>query len=152
MIIDFTIIKQGEDSCYKSVCEMAIVNSEQWSDFWRRHVECDRIVPDDEYNDYDIIGDKPLIPEIDFDRYSVIAVVAGMKPSTRYLTEILSVETTSSQSEDRPSLSIAFRCQIPRVNFLVGHSMTCPYHLIKIPKIDPHKVIFTEITKRNYKI
>jgi hypothetical protein len=148
MIIDFTTIKQGEDSCYKSVCEMAIVNSEQWSDFWQRHVEGICLINEDYEEGF---STKPLIPEIDFDRYSVIAVVAGMKPSTRYLTEILSVETTSSQSEDRPSLSIAFRCQIPR-GVLVGHMMTCPYHIIKIPKIDPDRVIFTEITKRNYKI
>lgn len=149
MIIDFTTIEQGEDSRYQSVCEMVMTNSEQWGDFRQRHVEGICLINEDYEEEF---STKPRIPDIDFDRYSVIAVVAGMKPSTRYLTEILSVETTSSQSEDRPSLSIAFRCQIPRGNFLVGHSMTCPYHIIKIPKIDPHQVIFTEITKRNYKI
>ena len=139
MIIDFTTIGQGESSTYKSVCKMVIVNSEQWSDFWIIHDVTNFI------SDVDKAKAKDCIPEIDFDYYSVIAVVAGEKPSTHYITEILSVETSRFQPKDRPLIFITFQCKIPRSVGVVGHAVTCPYHIIKIPKLDTEKVIFKEV-------
>jgi hypothetical protein len=134
MIIDFTTIERGEISGYTSGYKMVIVNSEQWVDFWKIHDG--RIV----FEDY-----QPMdhIPEIDFNCHSIIAVIM-YKGSTNYLTEILSVETSSCQSEDSSSLLITFRCQIPRSVSLVGCMNSEPYHIIKIPKIDADKVIFKE--------
>lgn len=154
MIIDFTTIEHGESSCYETDCKMVIVNSEQWSDFWQLHVKCECILyddywDDDEYNNHYIEG-KPRIPEIDFNYYSVIVVVIR-KPSTRYITEILSVKASSSQSEDRLSLFITFRCQLPQSVDLVGHMVSSPFHLIKIPKIDTHEAIFKETKSHSHR-
>jgi hypothetical protein len=139
MMIDFTTIEQGESSCYRSVCTMLIVNSEQWRDFWIKNDNVSFW-----FDDY-LSQPKDRIPEIDFDHYNAIAVVAGEKPSTRYVTEILSVETSRAQPEDRPLISITFQCKIPQSVSLVGHAVTCPYHIIKIPRLDAEKVIFKEV-------
>jgi hypothetical protein len=138
MIIDFTTISQGDISGYTSDdCKMVIVNSAQWVDFWKIHDG--RIIFEDE--SINQVMDR--MPEIDFNYHSVIAVIIG-KGSTNYLTEILSVETSSDQAEDSSSLLITFRCQIPMSVSLVGCMCSEPYHLIKIPKIDADKVIFKE--------
>jgi hypothetical protein len=134
MIIDFTTIERGEISGYTSGCKMVIVNLAQWIDFWKIHDG--RIVWE-----YEQAMDR--IPEINFNYHSVIAVIIA-KGSTKYLTEILSVETSSCQTEDSSSLSITFRCQIPKSVSLVGCMCSEPYHLIRIPKIDADKVIFKE--------
>jgi hypothetical protein len=118
---------------------MVIVNSEQWRDFWVRNDNVSYFYDDS------FVAAKNCIPEIDFDYYNVIAVVAGEMPSTHYVTEILSVETSRAQPEDRPSILITFRCEIPRSVSVVCHEVTCPYHIIKIPRLDTEKVIFKEV-------
>ena len=69
------------------------------------------------------------IPQIDFDRYIMIAVFTGDRGSTHYSIEILTVR---------------YRECIPGHN-LVGHLVTHPYHMIIIPKIDDCNVVFEEI-------
>lgn len=139
MMIDFTTIAQEETSCYRSVYKMLIVNSEQWSEFWVRNNDGSFLYDDSWLRAID------CIPEIDFDYYNVIVVVAGEKATTEYVTEILSVETSSSLLKDRPSILITFRCKRPDSNRLECHTVTCPYHIIKIPKIDADKVVFKEV-------
>lgn len=139
MMIDFTTIRQGENSGYRSVCKMLIVNSEQWRDFW--------VINNDDVIFFDDYWLKTIdyIPEIDFDYYNVIVVVAGEMPTTEYVTEILSVETSSFQPQDRPSIFVTFQCKRPDSNRLECHIVTCPYHIIKIPRLDTEKVIFKEV-------
>jgi hypothetical protein len=131
MNIDFTTIAQGTDSGYQSASQMTIDNSERWNNFWQLHT-CNTEPP-------------PPVPQVDFTRYSVVAVFAGEKPTGGYSVEILSAETSSSQTTDRPSLVITVQYRQPSAGDFVTEALTYPYHMIRIPKIDGHKVVFKQV-------
>lgn len=87
------------------------------------------------------------IPQIDFDRYIMIAVFTGDRGSTHYSIEILTVEKSNfhSSQQSKSRLTVRYRECIPGNNNLVGHTVTHPYHMIIIPKIDDCNVVFEEI-------
>lgn len=131
MNIDFTTIARGTDSGYQSASQMVLDNSAQWSNLWRQHIS--NIEP------------PPPVPQVDFSRYSVVAVFAGEKPTGGYSVEILTVETNSSQTTDLPSLAIAVRYRQPSAGEFVTEAFTYPYHMMRIPKIDANKVVFKHV-------
>jgi hypothetical protein len=145
MNIDFTTIDQNDDGYYeqKSSRQMVIDNPEQWRNFWEQHT-CHICFIDDPVYDYDLESLKST-PQVDFNSYSVVAVFAGEKPSTGYSVRIVSVETSDSQFKDLSSIVITFQDLPPEGRRLVGHMMTYPYHIIRIPKIGGHKVVFKNI-------
>jgi hypothetical protein len=131
MNIDFTTIAQGTDSGYQSASQMVIDNSERWNNFWQLHT-CNTEPP------------SP-VPQMDFTRYSIVAVFSGEKPTGGYSVEILSAETISSQTRDQPSLAISVQYRQPGAGDFVTEALTYPYHMIRIPKIDRSKVIFKQL-------
>jgi hypothetical protein len=131
MNIDFTTIARGTDSGYQSASQMTIDNSERWIGFWQLHT-CNTEPP-------------PPVPQVDFSRYNVVAVFAGEKPTGGYSVEILSAETSSSQTTDRSSLVITVQYRQPGAGEFVTEALTYPYHMIRIPKIDANKVVFKHV-------
>ncbi len=128
MNIHFTTIARGTDSGYQSASQMVIDNSEQWIDLWQLHT----------YN----TEPPPPVPQVDFTRYSVVAVFAGEKPTSGYSVEILSVETSGSQTKEQLAITVQYRQ--PEAGDFVTEALTYPYHIIRIPKIDG-KVVFKHI-------
>ena len=131
MNIDFTTITQGTDSGYQSASQMVIDNSEQWSNCWQLHTDN---------------AEPPLsLPQVDFTRYSVVAVFAGEKPTSGYAVEIVRAETGGSQTKERLLLAITVRHRQPKAGDFVTEALTYPYHIIRMPKIDGNKVVFKHI-------
>lgn len=131
MNIDFTTIARGADSGYQSASQMVIDNSERWIELWQQHTS--NTEP------------PPPVPQVDFSRYNVVAVFAGEKSTGGYSVEILTVETSSSQTTDLPSLAIAVRYRQPSAGDFVTEAFTYPYHTIEIPKIDTNKIVFKQV-------
>jgi hypothetical protein len=121
MNIDFTTIAQGTNSGYQSASMTVIDNSEEWVDLWQQHT-CN-------------VEPPPPVPQVDFTRYSVVAVFAGEKPTGGYSVEILRVETSDSQMKQQPSIAITVQHRQPEAGDFVTEAFTYPYHMIRIPKI-----------------
>ena len=130
MSIDFTTIAQGSDSGYQSADQMVIDNSEQWLDLWQQHTS--NTEP------------PPPVPQVDFTRYSVVAVFAGEKTTGGYSVEILSVETSDSETQERSAIAITVQHRQPEAGNLVTEALTYPYHIIRIPRIDGN-VVFKHV-------
>jgi hypothetical protein len=128
MNVDFTTIARGTDSGYQSASQMVINNSERWNDLWQQHT----------YN----TEPPPPVPQVDFTPYSVVAVFAGEQPTGGYSVEILSVETSGSQTQEQ--LAIRVQHRQPGAGDFVTEALTYPYHIIRIPKIDG-RVVFKHI-------
>ncbi|MDZ8032665.1 protease complex subunit PrcB family protein [Nostoc sp. DedSLP04] len=128
MNVDFTTIARGSDSGYQSASQMVIDNSERWIDLWQQHTS--NAEP------------PPPIPQVDFTRNSVVAVFAGEKPTGGYSVEILSAETSGSQTQEQLAITVQHRQ--PGAGDFVTEALTYPYHIIRIPKIDG-KVVFKHV-------
>lgn len=128
MNINFRTIARGIDSGYQSANQMVIDNSEEWIDLWQQHT----------YN----TEPPPPVPQVDFTSYSVVAVFAGEKPTSGYSVEILSAETSGSQTQEQLAITVQHRQ--PEAGDFVTEALTYPYHIIRIPKIDG-KVVFKHI-------
>ena len=87
MNIGFTTIARGTDSGYQSATKTVVDNSEQWSELWQQHT----------YN----TEPPPTVPQVDFTSYSVVAVFTGEQPTGGHSVEILSVETSVSQTQEQ---------------------------------------------------
>ncbi|MDZ8069880.1 MAG: protease complex subunit PrcB family protein [Nostoc sp. DedQUE08] len=129
MNVDFTTIARGSDSGYQSASQMVIDNSERWIDLWQQHTS--NAEP------------PPPVPQVDFTRYSVVAVFAGEQPTGGYSVEILSVETSGSQTQEQLAITVQHRQ--PSAGDFVTEALTYPYHIIRIPKIDANRVVFKDI-------
>ena len=131
MNISFTTIARGADSGYQSVSQIVIDNSEQWSNLWQQHT----------YN----TEPPPPVPQVNFNSYSIVAVFAGEQPTGGYSVEILSVETSSSQTKEQGAIIITVQYCQPSAGDFVTEALTYPCHLIRIPKLDVSKVVFKHI-------
>jgi hypothetical protein len=129
MNVDFTTIAQGSNSGYQSASQMVIDNSEQWNNLWQQHTS--NTEP------------PPPVPRVDFTRHSVVAVFAGEQPTGGYSVEILSAETSGSQTQEQLAITVQYRQ--PNAGDFVTEAFTYPYHMIRIPKIDMSKVVFKHI-------
>ena len=131
MNIHFTTIARGTDSGYQSASQMVINNSERWSNLWQQHT----------YN----TEPPPPVPRVDFTSYSVVAVFAGEKPTSGYSVEILSAETSGSQTLDQSAIAITVQHRQPKAGDFVTEALTYPYHIIRISTIDGNRVVFKHI-------
>jgi hypothetical protein len=129
MNIDFTTIAQGTNSGYQSASRTGIDNLEEWVDFWQQHT-CN-------------VEPPPPVPQVDFTRYSVVAVFAGEQPTGGYSIEILRVETGDSQTQEQLAVTVQHRQ--PGAGDLVTEALTYPYHMIRIPKIVGSKITFKHV-------
>lgn len=108
----------GPGPCYASVARPsfeAIIREEcHWLDFWEKHT--------------DNVWPPPPAPSIDFDKYVVIAVVLGNRPSGCYGVEINQI------SGDGCGRKIHIRERVPCSGELCTLAITNPFHYIKVCK------------------
>ena len=125
MKVDFTTIEprgRGEDSGYCTPSRMVIRNEREWEKVWLEHLS--NINP-------------PLgRPKVDFTREMVVAVFAGEKPTSGYPVEIIAVDTQDSQ------LVVTVRYRQPSTGAGVMDVVTCPYHMVRMPRRDEVQVVF----------
>lgn len=128
MNIHFSTIAWGIDSDYPEARKMIVNQPKQWVQLWQLHTAYDE--------------PPPPVPKVDFNRYRVLAVFAGEKPTGGYSVDILSVEAGSSQSKEQTSLLVTIKFCQPEEDEMVTEALTYPYHIIQIPKIHGSKVFF----------
>jgi hypothetical protein len=79
----------------------------------------------------------PVYPDVDFNRYMVIAVFMGMERSGGFETRVEEVAETVSD------VQVIVRDISPGINCMVLDVITYPYHIIRIRKINkPVKFTF----------
>lgn len=74
----------------------------------------------------------PPLPSVDFDRVMIVAVFSGEKPSGGYGIEIAKIEEDAAKGQ----LRVFFRETQPPSGFMAIQSLTQPYHLIKVKRLD----------------
>ena len=131
MNIDFTTVAQGTDSGYQSASQTVIDNSEQWSNVWQLHT----------YN----AEPPPPIPQVDFSRYSIVAVFAGEKSTSGYSVEIVKAKNSGSQTKEQQAIAVTIGHRQPKAGDFVTEALTYPYHIIRMPKVNGNKVVFKHI-------
>ena len=120
MSVKFTTIDRGHNSRYSTASQLVIASNEEWIDLWQQHTS------------------NSTLPEVDFTQEQVVAVFAGVKPSSGYSIEVISVETTNS------ILVITVKDSQPGPGDGVFTAQTKPYHIIKIPRMTVEKVVFKQ--------
>jgi hypothetical protein len=93
---------------------VAIRTPEEWKALWAEHVQPQ--IP------------APPAPEVDFDRYTLVAVFAGEKPSTGYSVAIQRIQF----QPDR--VIVHYAETAPPRDAAVGAALTQPYEIRLIPK------------------
>ncbi|MDZ7839118.1 MAG: protease complex subunit PrcB family protein [Actinomycetota bacterium] len=74
--------------------------------------------------------DQQQIDNVDFGREMVIAVFQGRQSTGGYEIEVEKVVRTAE------NLKVYINETVPDPSDMVTQALTCPYHLIKLPKVD----------------
>ena len=82
------------------------------------------------------------MPDVDFERYSVVAFLAGPRPSSGYSVAI----TRIRESADKISIDVSKT--YPCSNTIVLTVLTEPFHVVKIP-LRPGQAVFDFSLTRN---
>lgn len=110
MKIDFNTIDRGEISNYPKASQLIINSTKKWIDFWQQH-------------------SSEAVPQINFEKDLVVAVVAGEKPTSSYSVEVIGVDNTDSQ------VTITATYGQPRPEVGIRQIITNPYHIIQISQL-----------------
>jgi len=86
---------------------------------------------------YKDVNPVPLMPEIDFEKYTVVAVFMGQKPTGGYGIEITKVE------ENEKNIVVTVKQTSPLEGSMVTEVLTSPAHIVKIKKTDK-EIIFNK--------
>jgi hypothetical protein len=112
-----TVVQSGSGSYRFSETEQMVINNhEEFEAIWEEL--------------YSTLSPTPELPEIDFDEYTVIAVMMGAQPTGGYSIQIEKVSEADGVigvkiSENEPGTS----CSTIQV-------VTSPFHIVKIPNRD----------------
>jgi len=122
--VPFTTISRGLYCGHTDTADSVITNQEDWANLWQQ------INPSDE-GDADPEVKIPLPPpEVDFTRYTVIAVFMGEQPTDGHSITVFKVkEVGSALKVFVKSASADSSCQIAQVK-------TQPYHIVEIDKTE----------------
>ena len=112
--VGFETVEKGQNSGIQDARNLVFNDSESFAEFWAELKQN--------------VSPQPAMPEMDFDKYTVIAAALGSKPNGCYTIEIKDVRQTQSNVYvlvDKPEPSEGAMCT---------QAFVQPYHIIKIPK------------------
>lgn len=112
---ELTTLARGTYSGITSQEAVLITNLAQWDELWRRHAN--RFDP------------PPARPPVDFDRFSVIALFLGERPTGGYAVTVTQVRAEGER------LIITAQEHRPGPEAIVTQALTQPYHMVAIPKV-----------------
>ncbi|MBZ1348616.1 MAG: protease complex subunit PrcB family protein [Candidatus Nealsonbacteria bacterium] len=114
--IEFQTISLRHTSGHTARKNYVIVNNDDWRSLWNKT--------------YAILFPPPTAPEIDFTRYTIIAVYMGEKRKGGHRIEIVNV------FEHKDYVVVLIKETHPEPGAIATMALTQPYHIIKIQKID----------------
>jgi hypothetical protein len=117
--VDLTTIDKGDYPDLFSGEKLIIRNSEEYERMWNR-IHADT-------------SDQPERPEVDFSSNMIVAVVLGERPTTGYEVEVVSINQTMNPAEP---IAVLYKEYVPGENCVVAQSITSPYHIVKVDKVD----------------
>jgi len=112
-LLPFETVEQGDQSgvAVEEPDVFSLGTQEQWEKFWSRHKSGVIPVPD--------------LPEVDFTKEMVIAVVDGQEPSGGYRIEIAGI------APDLDSLTVMAKKTVPGRGCVVAAVITQPFHIVR---------------------
>lgn len=120
--IPFGTIAKGEDSGFCVSKELTIDNEAQWMEVWRKHSA--------------ILSSPLSAPIIDFNSKTVIAIFLGQRTSSGYSVEVESVCINGLL------FVVTIHRRRPTPGTPVMDMLSCPYHIISIPRRQNTPVTF----------
>jgi len=115
-------IAKGYRSGVRIPLQVVARNQNEWETLWRRHASID-VTP-------------PPLPAIDFEKYTVVGLFLGDKPTGGYEAEIIRAELSNTD------LVILYREKAPSGRGVVIQSLTQPYHIVQVTGAVNSGVIF----------
>jgi len=112
--IEFTILKEGTNSGFKTAENKVINSTEEFSKIWK-------IL----FQNY---METPPLPKVDFRAYSAILVTIGEQNSGGYTINVKSI--TASKTQEK----VIVNTSIPGKSCMTTSVMTYPFQLIMLPK------------------
>ncbi|MBI4052988.1 MAG: protease complex subunit PrcB family protein [Candidatus Diapherotrites archaeon] len=112
--VGFETVEKGQNSGIQAARNLVFNDAKSFAGFWSELKQN--------------VSPQPEMPEMDFDKYTVIAAALGSKPNGCYTIEIKDVRQTQSNVYalvDKPEPSEGAMCT---------QAFVQPYHIIKIPK------------------
>jgi len=112
-VIAFEEIESGDKCAIKLFQTMAIQNKNDWQSVWSRHNL-----------------KNASLPDVDFEKNTVLAVFAGQKPSLGYSVKILSV-----QRKPDGGARVSYKITKPAPGNTAAAAISQPFHIVKADKI-----------------
>jgi hypothetical protein len=109
--LPITTIDQGTLSGIDQQREMSVRTPAQWEALWRQHA------PERER------------PAVDFDRFTVLAVFMGARPTAGWSIRIVSVVAAGEGG-----VEIVAARSAPQKDHLVAQIVTTPFHIVTVPR------------------
>lgn len=124
MLLHFSTIDRGDSTGCRRIGEQVIDNFVEWAALWDEHTA--------------ILSRRPPIPDVDFEKETVIAYFVREKPSSGYGVEITAIELQGDPKNQE--LVVTIKEYTPAR--LSSDVITQPYHIVRVPKVRFSKVIF----------
>jgi|GEM_PF-1067830 len=112
--VSFSTIEKGHYGDIRERKAVRIKNSSEWQTFWQQL----------HGNQYPL----PPLPQVDFNQYEVLGVLAGQKPTGGYSITITQIIDQGNY------LEVYINEKIPTPGGIVTQVITSPYHLVEINK------------------
>lgn len=107
--IRFTTILRSAQSQIAAPRQVVIRTAPQLQALWREHAP-----------------DQP-VPDVDFNRFMVVGIFLGSRPTGGYSVEVIKVESIGSE------LVVTYSEQRPAADAMVTQALTSPAHLVRVP-------------------
>lgn len=124
MRLHFSPIDRGDSTGCRRTGGQVIDDFVEWAALWDEHTA--------------ILSRRPPIPDVDFEKETVIAYFVGEKPSSGYGVEITAIELQGDPKNQE--LVVTIKEYTPAR--LSSDVITQPYHIVRVPKVRFSKVIF----------
>lgn len=126
--ICFLTVLNLRDSGHDNTQNYVIQNKGEWESLWEKISRSSEITP---------------LPEIDFERRTLLAVFQGAQPSSGYEISIREVVETEN------ALEVSVKAFAPGKHCVVTGGFTRPFHIIEIPKTEKAVVFNVKQKTRN---
>jgi len=109
--VAFTSVHHGTQSQIEDAREVAVRTAAEWQALWKEHAP-----------------PSAKLPGVDFAKDMVVGVFLGTRPTGGYSVDIVSVESSGSETV------VIYRETQPARDAMLTQALTSPVHLVRIPQ------------------
>lgn len=125
--LGFRVLNEGQTSGFQAGMEKFVSSEKDWVSIWLER----------EGN----VKTRTPHPRVDFDKFVVVVVAMGKKPTAGYAIEVTRVERT------KDDIQIFLRKTVPKEGAVLAQKVTSPFALVRIEKPD-RPVVFLDEPKK----